>query len=199
MSKTLSNILTVFKVAKVIAKIAYIVAIIGAVGAVAHLGALAVFNIFIPELLPEHLTGVELNQTYYFYITGGVSCIGGAILGFFMEKYFSSVLNVRTPFTFDGAKKIFYLGIGELISTAVSSLVAVITAGIINFVEGSVVVSSDLNISISLVLGLFFMFLSMVFKHGAELQPPTADLPEISENTEGKEQKEEQDYNATTL
>ncbi len=199
MSKTLSNILTVFKVAKVIAKIAYIFAIIGAVGGLVAFGALAVFNMF-NFLMPENLVGVEFNYSYYgLYITGVVSCIGSAILGFLMEKYFASVLNVGTPFTFDGAKEIFRLGIGSLILSAVSSLVAVISAGIINLLEGSIAVNFDLNISVSVVIGLFFMFLSVVFKYGAELQKPVADLTEVSESTKGEEQKEKQDYNATNL
>ena len=170
MSKTLSNILTVFKVAKVIAKIAYIFAIIGAVGALVGLGSLALSGVFVVEF--------DIYFSYFTCINGFAACVGSAILLFRMEKYFAGVLRVGTPFTFDGAKEIFRLGIGSLILSAAVSLVAVITAAIINLVAVTVAVESDLSISVSVVGGLTFMFLSVVFKHGAELKEAASDTSE---------------------
>ena len=169
MSKTLSNILTVFKVAKVIAKIAYIFAIIGAVGSLVGLVVLAVGAFSVPS---EFIA--DINSGYLGCIVALVSCVAGAVWMFWAEKYFARVLSVGTPFTFEGAKECFRLGIASLIISAAVSVLCGIAAAVMELFGGAAL-NAELNISISVAEGLFLMFIAMIFKHGAELRETGAE------------------------
>lgn len=169
MSKTLSNLLTIFKVAKVLAKIAFILCIIGASGCALGFFALSAVDSFMPEQLVAN--GINVNVAYFELIVGTVACIGEAVFSFWAGKYFKNVLDAGTPFSFDGAKECFRLGIASIIISLAVSIVSGIAAGVIVILENSPALNSDIDVSITFSTGLFFMFLSLIFKYGAELQP----------------------------
>ena len=169
MSKTLSNLLTIFKVAKVLAKIAFILCIIGASGCALGFFALSAVDSFMPEQLVAN--GINVNVAYFELIVGTVACIGAAVFSFLSGKYFKNVLAAGTPFSFDGAKECFRLGVASIIISAAVALVSAIAAGVVTILENSLALNSNIETSITFSTGLFFMFLSVIFKYGAELQP----------------------------
>lgn len=169
MSKTLSNLLTIFKVAKVLAKIAFILCIIGASGCALGFFALSAVDSFMPEQLVAN--GINVNVAYFELIVGTVACIGAAVFSFLSGKYFKNVLAAGTPFSFDGAKECFRLGVASIIISAAVAVVSAITAGVVTILENSLALNSNIETSITFSTGLFFMFLSLIFKYGAELQP----------------------------
>ena len=187
MSKTLSNLLTIFKVAKVLAKIVFILCIIGASGCVLGFFALSAVDSFMPEQLL--LTDVSINLAYFGTIVGTVACIGEAVFSFWAGKYFKNVLAAGTPFSFDGAKECFRLGVASIIISAAISIVSGIAAGVVAVLENSPALNSDIDVSITFSTGLFFMFLSLIFKYGAELQPAPEEQPSWQETM-----PEEEDY-----
>lgn len=174
MRKTLSNILTIFKVAKIVAKVVFILCIVGGAGCLIALSTLPIFRIILPiqSLVKE---GLDLPSVYLACTVGAIACAGEAILAFLAERYFGNVLNAGTPFTREGAKESFRLGLASIIVSVATSVVLGIAFAII-FLISPGVSEFDIGTSISLSTGLFFMFLSLVFKHGAELQE-SAEAP----------------------
>ena len=169
MSKTLSNILTVFKVARILAKIVFICCIIGAVCCSLALFVLPMAEAVVPDDLFAQ-TGVDISAAYAAITVGIVACVGEAVFAFLAERYFKGVLDTETPFTFNGAKECFRLGIASLIISVATSIVAGIAAGIVVVLANTNAAELDFSTSISLSTGLFFMFISLLFKYGAEQQ-----------------------------
>lgn len=182
MSKTLSTILTIFKVARILAKIVFILCIVGGAGCVLGLislplvGGLMSVGIFSAE------EGLSLPSAYLGCIVGIIACAGEAVFAFLAERYFQNVLKAETPFTFDGAKESFRLGlVSIIISVAIS-----VASGIVAFVFllfASSFVEPEIDMSFSLSTGLFFLFLSLIFKYGAELQKPCEEKAKQEEQT----------------
>lgn len=183
MSKTLSKILIVFKVARIVAKVVFILCIIGAAGCILALAFIPIVGVMlsIPELA-EQVT--DITTAYLGCAIGAITCAGEAVFAFLAERYFKSVLDAGTPFTFEGAKKSFRLGITAIIISAAIAVVAGFASIVIQLFASSFT-EADVSTSFSLSTGLFFLFLSLIFKHGAELQAPSA------EDTQPEEQKSE--------
>ena len=167
MSKTLSNILTVFKVARIVAKVVFILCIVGGAGCLVGLFCLP-FAEGAAELFFEE--NLDLSSAYFGCIVGAITCAGEAVFAFLSERYFKNVLTAGTPFTLDGSKECFRLGVASLIVSAAISIVSAIVAGILLALAQMNVAEPYFSLSISLSTGLFFLFHSMIFKHGAELQ-----------------------------
>ncbi len=189
MSKALSNILTVFKVARILAKVAFILCIVGGAGCLLGLITLPFVGLVAPA-------EVSLSTAYFGCLSGLIACAGEILLAFWAEKYFKSVLDAGTPFTFAGAKECFRFGIASLIvSASVSVAVGMISFLFFLFAAPSLA-ESDVNLSFSLSTGLFFLFLSMIFKYGAELRlsaeekevPATEEAPAEEVPTEKNEE-----------
>ncbi len=171
MSKTLSNILTVFKVARIVAKVIFILCIIGAAGCVLGVLCLPMAGEVLTDTgLLELENGLSLSSAYVACIVGLIACLGEIILAFLAERYFKNVLNAATPFTFDGAKECFRLGIASIIVSISVSLLAGLVASLSLLFTAPTGAESEINTSISVSTGLFFLFLSLIFKHGAELK-----------------------------
>ena len=170
MSKTLSNILTVFKVAKILAKVVFILCIIGCAGCLVALITLPFVENLVPiqSILEEE---IEFSAVYPACIAGLVACMGEAIFAFLAERYFANVLNAGTPFTFAGAKECVHLGLASIIISVATAVVAGLAIPFIAILSENVS-EFDFDTSISLSTGLFFLFLSLIFKYGAELGAP---------------------------
>jgi hypothetical protein len=190
MSKTLPNILTVFKVVRIIAKIVFILCIIGGVGCLLGLTSLPmVGGLLSAGVLAEE--GLALPSAYLGCIVGFISCAGEAIFAFLAERYFKSVLNAGTPFTFESAKEIFRLGIISIIISAAIAVISGIAAFAIYLFSAPTAAEFDSSASISVSTGLVFLFLSMIFKHGAEIQQAYAEKT-YAENNFSEEAKQEE-------
>lgn len=183
MSKTLSTILTIFKVARIIAKVVFILCIVGAAGCTLAICMLPIIQTFLPSqiLIDE---GVDFVYAYPACFVGLISCIGEGIFAFMAEKYFGNVLNAGTPFTHNGAKESFRLGLASIIISVVISIVVGITIGILTLILSNPT-NLDVEASFSISTGLFFMFLSLIFKHGAELQGSTSEEKSSSDENIG--------------
>ena len=187
MSKTLSTILTLFKIARVIAKIIFILCIIGLAGCLIALLMLPlVEGILPPDILAE--AGLEINSVYLACIAAAVSCAAEGVFAFLAERYFKSVIEDGTPFTFSGAKRALRLGLISLIISFATSLIVGIFLGMYAILSSDLS-SMDINTSISVSTGLFFLFISLIFKHGAEVQ-------EAANTSRYQEYKEQEEYKA---
>ena len=170
MSKTLSNILTVFKVLKVIAKVVFILCIIGAVGCALGLCMMPVVESLAPSGLLED--GEELLSVGYAgCVVGIVVCAGEAVFAGLAERYFANILRAGTPFTTEGARECFRLGIASMIIAGASAVVSGIADAIAAVLSGDAS-SMEFDMTVSLSTGLIFLFLSLIFKYGAEVQIP---------------------------
>lgn len=167
MSKSLSNLLTVFKVLRVISKIVLILAIAGGAGCLVAACILPALNTLMPNDLAS--MGVYLPTLYLALVAGVFACAGEAVFAFFAERYCVRVLRVGTPFTFDGAKECFRLGVISLIVSLATTVVAEAVIAI-SFIISPSAQEPELEISLSITMGLLLFFLSMIFKHGAELR-----------------------------
>lgn len=175
MSKTLSNILTVFKVAKVIAKVVLILCIIGASGSLLALTMLPLLQgVFSDRFLAE--MGLDIVSSYAECIVGLIACVGEIVLACLAGRYFKNVLAAGTPFTFDGAKECFRFGIASIIVSGATSILSGMALAISSLASMGVS-NINVNVSISFAPGLFFLFLSLIFKHAAEISAPKAEEP----------------------
>ena len=178
MSKSLSNIMTVFKVARIVAKVVFILCIVGGVGCVLGIITLPMVGDLLSSPMAE--AGMEAVAAIPACIVGGITCAGEAVLAFLAERYFANVLSVQTPFTEAGAKECFRLGVASLIASVAISVVGGIVVAIAMLASPGMA-ETDVGGAISLTEGLFFMFLSLIFRYGAEL---TAQQEEKEEQTE---------------
>lgn len=184
MSKTLSNILTVFKVARILAKVVFILCIVGAVGCIVGLITLPMLGNFLPmELFAEK--ELNLPSVYLACSIGAITCIGEVLFAYWAERYFKNVLSAGTPFTFEGARESFRLGIASIIISVAIPILSELVSFVILLFSSSTLTESELSISASLSTGLFFLFLSLIFKHGAELRKATSE--EAKQETESSE------------
>ena len=185
MDKTLSTILTVFKVAKIIAKVVFILCLVGAGGCLFALCMLPLVGNLISTdwLIEEGFTSIP--AACLACLVGAISCAGEGVFAFLAERYFGNVLNQGTPFTKDSSDESFRLGIASIIISVAISVASGIIFGIFALVSENVS-DFDFDVSVTISTGLFFLFMSLIFKHGAELQAsktegePEVEIPEIA-------------------
>ena len=194
MNKTLSTIMAIFKVAKIVTKIVFIVCTVGCALCLVSAIIIPIFGSIVIDILSEQ--GLDLAAACSASIAGSIACAGEAVCAYFWEKYFSRVINDKTPFTLEGSRECFNLGLICIISslavavgTGMALAIALIISPEINEIE--------LSSSTSLVTGFFLLFISLVFKHGAEVSD-TPRIENVSEENSSKEEKTEEAANAET-
>lgn len=169
MSKTLNTIQTIMKVARVLAKIMFVIAIVGAVGSVFGLGALI-------GLGAENLHGIiqyegSIEGVYSACAIAIVSCVAQIVLSRLAIKYFNNEIAAGTPFTFDGAKELFRLGVINIAVSLGASFLSALIVGIL-WVYFPGTDAANVEGYASIGTGLFMMFISSIFKYGAEVASP---------------------------
>lgn len=174
MSKSLKTVQTVCKVCMVLAEIAFVLFVVivalmlaaaiftgsGKMDALLSSGALA-----LNEMLQQYGATQE-------YVTAVLVCMtiiiaAEAVVAKFINVYFKHELKAGTPFTFEGAKEMLRLGIITIAVPAGASLAATIVFDIMAAGSG---LDSEFNFEISLGMGLMFLALSPLLKHGTELR-----------------------------
>ncbi len=172
--------MTVFKVLRILAKVVFVLCIVGGVGSLIGLVMLPFSHLLSPEALSDF--GIEAPGAYSACIIGIITSAGEAYLALVAERYFGNVLNTGTPFTFDGSRECFRLGIVSIIVSAAVAIASGIVVAISSllFAQASDI---DVSASVSLTTGLFFMFLSMIFKHGAEIRKSDSDSAREEEHS----------------
>lgn len=172
--KTLNAIQTLSKIGKILSRIVYICCIIGAVGCAvgmaslpfADTGILKIGGITLYGLIVNR-AGIELNSLYPLMSGALIVCVGQAVTTKFAQSYFEHELDAGTPFTRSGARELFRLGIlticiplGTLIA---AQIVSAILAALLGCGEVLHLDNGD-----SVVLGVVFLFVSLLCKYGAE-------------------------------
>ena len=182
MSKTLKTVQTVMKIGKILSTIVFVCCIIGAVAC-----ALGIFALFAASMLNIALDGEALftlfdgkgimgiETAYFNCIVAIIACVAEAILAHLAIKYFKNELEAGTPFTFEGAKELFRLGVVNLCVTLGISLAQGIIFGIMWVFFPDI---SEPDTTISITTGLWMMILSVFFKHGAEISQPKEEEAE---------------------
>lgn len=178
--KSLKTIQTLSKIGKILSKIIYICCTIGAVGCAigmaslpfADTGIIKIGGVTIYGLIVNR-EGIDLNSLYPLMTGAMIICIGQAILAKFAESCFAHELTVGSPFTVDGAKELLRLGILTICIPLGCLIVAEIVSGIM---AGFLNCDNILNIenSDSVILGVMFIIIFLLCRHGAELETKCA-------------------------
>lgn len=197
MSKSLKTVQTVCKVCMVLAEIAFVLLIVGAVlvlacGIFIGAGKMDALMSSGALVLDEMLQQSGVTQEY---VTAVLVCMtiiiaAEAVVAKFINVYFKHELKAGTPFTFEGAKEMLRLGIITIAVPAGASLVATIVFGIMAAGSG---LDSEFNFEISLGMGLMFLALSPLLKHGTELRLRAQNAEEKLAETEVKPADSEED------
>lgn len=197
MSKSLKTVQTVCKVCKVLAEIAFVLLVVGAVlvlacGIFIGAGKMDALMSSGALVLDEMLQQSGVTQEY---VTAVLVCMtiiiaAEAVVAKFINVYFKHELKAGTPFTFEGAKEMLRLGIITIAVPAGASLVATIVFGIMAAGSG---LDSEFNFEISLGMGLMFLALSPLLKHGTELRLRAQYAEEKLAETEVKPTDSEED------
>lgn len=175
-NKTLKTIQVFSNIGKILSKIIFICCIVGAVGCALGIASLAVGETDVLRLggvtihgLIERSAETSIGTMYTYMTVGLILCIGEIFLAKIAGDYFKHELAAGTPFTFDGAKEMFRLGICAICIPIGTMIIADIAYTTMNHYFTDV---ADLHIDdyASAGLGIAFILVSFICKYGAELQ-----------------------------
>ncbi len=174
MSKSLKTVQTVCKVCMVLAEIAFVlfVVIVALMLAAAIFTGTGNFDALVSSgalILDDAIMYSGAAQEYVVAICVAIIIVfsAEAVVAKFINVYFKHELKAGTPFTFEGAKEMLRLGIITIAVPAGASLAATIVFGIMAVGSG---LDREFNFEISLGMGLMFLALSPLLKHGTELR-----------------------------
>lgn len=197
MSKSLKTVQTVCKVCKVLAEIAFVLFVV----IVALMLAAAIFTgtgnfdalllsdgVVLDDMLQQ--TGVTQDYMVAVFVCLTIIIAAEAVVAKFINVYFKHELKAGTPFTFEGAKEMLRLGIITIAVPVGASLAATIVFDIMAAGSG---LDSEFNFEISLGMGLMFLALSPLLKHGTELRLRAQYAEEKLAETEVKPADSEED------
>lgn len=197
MSKSLKTVQTVCKVCKVLAEIAFVMFVV----IVALMLVAAIFTgtgkmdallssggVVLDEMLQQ--TGVTQDYMVAVFVCLTIIIAAEAVVAKFINVYFKHELKAGTPFTFEGAKELLRLGIITIAVPVGASLAATIVFDIMAAGSG---LDSEFNFEISLGMGLMFLALSPLLKHGTELRLRAQYAEEKLAETEVKPTDSEED------
>ena len=173
-TKTLHAIQVLSKIGKIFSKIVMICCIVGfglciagllgvaAGGEILKLGGVTIKGII------GNTAGLSEGALYAAMAVGMVLCAGEAVLAGFAAHYFDRELADGTPFTFGGAKELLRLGILAICIPIGTEIVAAIVRSVISgLFSGVAELSLDPASSVS--IGVMFILMSLLCRHGAEL------------------------------
>lgn len=199
MEKSLKIIQVVSKIAKILSIIVFIACIVGVAGSLITLLVFGSIN-FEEIVLDNGVTlkafieseaNVDTDAFIPLMISAIITLIATGVVSKFTQIYLEHELKDGTPFTFKGAKECLRLGI---LGTAIS-LGASIICGIIGACFKSTT-EIDIEFSLDVGFGLFFLFLSAVFYYGATILEKNAQLDkELALKKIAEEKTEENNEN----
>ena len=181
MKTSLETIQTLSKVGKVLCKIVFVCSLVGAIGsfvgiialALGIVGAVQLGHVTIHSILSES-AGMTLGTMYASMAAGCILCIGEAFLAKIAGNYFRHELAAGSPFTREGAAELKRLGMWTILlplgAMIAASLVHLIFS--IFFQDITDISTSDFS---SIGLGIGFLVVSLLCKHGAETAPETPE------------------------
>ena len=198
MSKSLSILQKIAKIAKIVCKVLFILCIVGGIGCLFGLLILLVLGRAAVDEIGLFASVMGENPYLagaFGCIAGMITCIGEAILFRYGERYFTNELAAGTPFTQEGSKEIFRLGIASIIVSAAASTLSAMVYGIFLFFTPALT-EIDISMSWSIGTGLTLLLLSVIFRYGAELREPPA-APQAPEEVSTQEATREEPKFAT--
>ncbi|MBQ7499936.1 MAG: hypothetical protein IJT91_03485 [Clostridia bacterium] len=187
--KSLKTIQTLAKIAKIISRIVFIVSIVMLCLSVLGMVSVAVGGDAVLETTNSNMKMViaEFDKDLSvadLYCTFGLSILisaGSILVSRFAVRYFENELKAGTPFTAEGAKELFSLGIMSIAASLVTSVVGSILISICKKYNGGELIFEGNN-SGSIILGIVFLIFSVVFKYGAELRHNRQDANNYPDN-----------------
>ena len=172
MSKNLEVIQVFAKIGRVFSIVVFVCSIIGAAGCALAAG---LFGLFLAIGLPLDMEFFTTNDAFDLFRQCFVTCfacIGSIVLSYMAKNYFKYQCDAGTPFTFEGANKILRLGIVQIIVMIAVSIFAAITDMVYWFFATpdpmEEILYEEPFYDNDITLGLIFIFLSFLFKYGAE-------------------------------
>ena len=172
--KTLVTIQKLVRLGKILSKIVFTCCIIGICGCVAGIISLAagletlrIGSVTLGGLV-EKSAEMSMGSFYAAMAVGIILCTGEAVLSKFALLYFRHELEDGTPFTLEGAKEMFRLGVLTVCIPFGSLLLAVITHGVLAQYLPDVA-ELKLDCDGSFALGVMFILTSLICKYGAEI------------------------------
>lgn len=130
--------------------------------------------------LIDGIDGMSLVRVYDLLAQLLVFVIAGAVLAKFTEVYFRNELKAGTPFTFEGAEELRRLGILGIAIPLAASIAGAIVAAVTANQTG--IEKHQINSGAGIALGLIFLVLSVIFKHGAEISQAAEQKESEPEN-----------------
>lgn len=169
--KTLQTIQKTLNVFRILSKVAYILCIVGASAlGVSTLCVMTeyfggtVFSIFGEpiKLFPD---GTDLLQKFVELLSTTLKLTADAILFGFTYNYLKSEQADGTPFTLSGAERLKKLGIRFIYIPLIAIVFAVIAAAVVKVKDAGI-----FDNYYSVITGIAFIIVSLIFKYGAEIE-----------------------------
>lgn len=176
MSQSLAIIQKLAKVGKILSKIVFVCCIVGAIGCVIGIISLALVGNIKVEIggltihgLIEQSGNITMGTLYAAIAIGMILCIGEMLIAGSAVKFFDLELRTGTPFDFGVADALKRLGIRTIVISLVSMIVASVAYSVTLHAMEAVgeVKFQDVN---SIGMGIAFLILSVLLRHGAELR-----------------------------
>lgn len=174
---SLKTLMTIARVGKVVCTILFVLAIIGACCCALLMCLVLLFGGLISAIASTWTGTFMVNfgdsgmaWAFAYALVGILSCCGMAVCLKLERDYFKYLLNAGTPFTYDGAKRLFDIGLANVIITVATSVFAGIVTLIFSFIFD---INADDILSIgmgSIWIGVTFIIISIICKCGAEMQ-----------------------------
>lgn len=183
MNKSLKTIQGFSKAGKILSKIVFIFSIVMfctlAVGLIGLMFGSDVFKLGGESIASyiEDEAQLSLEAIYSSAITGMIISACEIFIAKTAENYFKFEINEKTPFTFEGAKKMRTLGIVTVCVTLASQPICGIADSITAKVMGSAE-SFESDATANIIIGVTFIIVSFLCSYGAEiLNEKTNALP----------------------
>ena len=183
--KSLKTLQNLAKAGKIISKILFILSIVGACCIVLSLISVIAFKdtilegVSFADKLQEEVN-LNMASIYLALICATIACIIEAITCKMAEKYFRYQLSAGTPFTYEGASKMFKLGIWLIILPLIYAFVCCIVH-IIFVLSSENVIFKGYGYTSMFGLGLGFVIISCIFKYGADISTESINKIEKSD------------------
>lgn len=172
-SKNLHAIQVLAKVGQIMSRIVFICCIVGM--------ACCVMGVFSIGLIPDgiKINGVTIHSmiessanfsmgtAYVAVLTGFIMCAAECAISKIAELYFKHELAAGTPFTVEGAREMFRLGICT-ISISIGAVIVATMCNAIAMKQLSSVAELQIGDFSQVWLGVAFIILSVIFRYGTE-------------------------------
>ncbi len=174
MTKTLKTIQTISKVGKILSKIAFICGIVsfalcffGLISLGLGAETLKIGGVTVHSIIEEN-AGLSTAAIYVSIAVAMVTVAADTVIAKLFERYFALELSDGTPFTFNGAKRLQKLGIFLIIIPLIANIIAstIYSIGLETVTD---LQSMNLDYTGGIGMGLALLFVSLIFKYGAEL------------------------------